>query len=211
MPRHSPATACVMPNSPASPSSLRRPARVNCANRYATTSAGCERMMADDEQGAPHYGRGEPAAPCPSADARLWSCPHMSACPPPQARGRQAARVVASRPEQGWSLLCNGVVVFDDTGALLPDGSAIEPDRWTRQPATADTAQAGEDRAVAPGPAGRGCAGGLRWSGPVTSGAALGPSSAPRPVSSSVQQAARLAGWRLPPPSPAGPVTAEFG
>jgi hypothetical protein len=36
---------------------------------------------------------------------------------------------VASYPQQGWSLLCNGVVVFDDTGELLPDGSDIPPHR----------------------------------------------------------------------------------
>ena len=42
-------------------------------------------------------------------------------------RDRQptAARVVADHPEQGWSLLCNGVVRFDDGGALLPDGTSI--------------------------------------------------------------------------------------
>jgi hypothetical protein len=34
---------------------------------------------------------------------------------------------MASHPEQGWSLLCNGVVVFEDTGALLPDGRSIPP------------------------------------------------------------------------------------
>ena len=28
---------------------------------------------------------------------------------------------------QGWSLLCNGVVLFDDGGALLPDGRAVIP------------------------------------------------------------------------------------
>jgi hypothetical protein len=32
---------------------------------------------------------------------------------------------VSSHPEQGWSLLCNGVVLFDDDGELLPDGSAV--------------------------------------------------------------------------------------
>jgi len=32
---------------------------------------------------------------------------------------------VASHPEQGWSLLCNGVVFFDDLGELLPDGSSL--------------------------------------------------------------------------------------
>jgi len=36
---------------------------------------------------------------------------------------------MASRPGQGWSLLCNGVVVFEDTGALLPDGRSIPPHR----------------------------------------------------------------------------------
>jgi hypothetical protein len=34
-----------------------------------------------------------------------------------------------SHPEQGWSLLCNGVVLFEDTGDLLPDGRVIMPHR----------------------------------------------------------------------------------
>jgi hypothetical protein len=34
---------------------------------------------------------------------------------------------VSSHPEQGWSLLCNGVVSFDDTGDLLPNGQIIAP------------------------------------------------------------------------------------
>jgi hypothetical protein len=33
--------------------------------------------------------------------------------------------VISSHPEQGWSLLCNGVVLFDDAGELMPDGRAI--------------------------------------------------------------------------------------
>jgi Family of unknown function (DUF5999) len=53
-------------------------------------------------------------------------CQHPSPCPPPYATDCQAARVIACHPEQGWSLLCNGVIVFDDTGALLPDGTVIE-------------------------------------------------------------------------------------
>jgi len=44
---------------------------------------------------------------------------------------REAARTVASHPEQGWSLLCNGIVVFEDTGELLPGGSTIAPHRPT--------------------------------------------------------------------------------
>ena len=54
-------------------------------------------------------------------------CQHQPACPSADAPDRQAAHVVASQPEQGWSLLCNGVVVFEDTGALLPDGRSIPP------------------------------------------------------------------------------------
>lgn len=34
-----------------------------------------------------------------------------------------------SHPEQGWGLLCNGVVVFEDTGELLPDGRGIPAHR----------------------------------------------------------------------------------
>jgi hypothetical protein len=33
-----------------------------------------------------------------------------------------AARVTVSHPEQGWSLLCNGIVLFDDAGMLPPGG-----------------------------------------------------------------------------------------
>ena len=42
---------------------------------------------------------------------------------------RPAAHVVTARPEQGWSLLCDGTVVFDDTGELLPDGRVVQPRR----------------------------------------------------------------------------------
>jgi hypothetical protein len=61
-----------------------------------------------------------------SAPAR---CPHLPRCPAATAPGRGAARTVAAHPEQGWSLLCNGVVVFDDTGELLPGGRALPPRR----------------------------------------------------------------------------------
>jgi hypothetical protein len=32
--------------------------------------------------------------------------------------------VVAAHPEQGWSLLCNGIVLFEDFGELLPNGES---------------------------------------------------------------------------------------
>lgn len=49
-------------------------------------------------------------------------CRHSPACPTADAADRDAAHVVSAHPEQGWSLLCNGVVVFDDFGEILPDG-----------------------------------------------------------------------------------------
>jgi hypothetical protein len=54
-------------------------------------------------------------------------CRHQPHCPAADASDRDAARIVSSHPEQGWNLLCNGVVSFDDTGDLLPDGSIIAP------------------------------------------------------------------------------------
>ena len=54
-------------------------------------------------------------------------CQHVPPCPGAAETDHDAARVVATHPEQGWSLLCNGVVTFDDTGELLPDGSAVAP------------------------------------------------------------------------------------
>lgn len=56
-------------------------------------------------------------------------CRHNPPCPSFTANDREAARVVAVHPEQGWSLLCNGVVLFEDTGELLPDGKTIAPHR----------------------------------------------------------------------------------
>ena len=54
-------------------------------------------------------------------------CPHRPRCPDAQAHDRSRARTTASHPEQGWSLLCNGVVLFDDGGSLLPDGRPVAP------------------------------------------------------------------------------------
>ncbi|HEY8044989.1 MAG TPA: DUF5999 family protein, partial [Streptosporangiaceae bacterium] len=38
-------------------------------------------------------------------------CPHQPPCPPADRPDRHAAHTVAFHPEQGWSLLCNGVIV----------------------------------------------------------------------------------------------------
>jgi hypothetical protein len=49
-------------------------------------------------------------------------CTHEPHCPDANGADRDAAHVVACHPEQGWSLLCNGVVLFEDIGEILPDG-----------------------------------------------------------------------------------------
>ena len=59
------------------------------------------------------------------------TCSHQPACPAADACDREAAHTVATHPEQGWSLLCNGVLLFDDTGELLPNLVVIAPHRPT--------------------------------------------------------------------------------
>lgn len=56
-------------------------------------------------------------------------CQHQPPCPSAESADRESARLVAHHPEQGWSLLCNGVLLFEDTGELLPDGQIIAPHR----------------------------------------------------------------------------------
>lgn len=53
-------------------------------------------------------------------------CSHQSSCP---SADSNAPHIVAAHPEQGWNLLCNGAIVFDDSGELLPDGSVVAPHR----------------------------------------------------------------------------------
>ncbi|MGE5293099.1 MAG: DUF5999 family protein [Micromonosporaceae bacterium] len=60
----------------------------------------------------------------PLAPARLGrrlageTCQHHPRCPDALAPDRTAARAVASHPEQEWSLLYNGVVLFGDGGTF---------------------------------------------------------------------------------------------
>ncbi len=58
-------------------------------------------------------------------------CGHAPRCPAADDPARERARTVATHPEQGWSLLCNGILFFDDTGELLPNGDVIAPHRPT--------------------------------------------------------------------------------
>ena len=57
-------------------------------------------------------------------------CSHQPTCP---SSDSAAPHIVAAHPEQGWSLLCDGVIVFDDTGELRPDGSVVAPHRAPSQ------------------------------------------------------------------------------
>jgi hypothetical protein len=52
-------------------------------------------------------------------------CTHQPPCPPWTASDHRAARIVSDQAGQGWSLLCNGVIAFDDGGELLPDGRPV--------------------------------------------------------------------------------------
>jgi len=83
--------------------------------------------LAAEQGGRPHV-----AASCLAR--RPVTCQHTPQCPGADSPDGAAARVVAYHPQQGWSLLCNGVVVFEDSGALLPDGTVIEPHRAASRP-----------------------------------------------------------------------------
>ncbi|WP_083731077.1 MULTISPECIES: DUF5999 family protein [Protofrankia] len=61
-------------------------------------------------------------------------CPHQPPCPSANSPDRDAARVTNRHCDQGWSLLCNGVILFDDTGEILPTGGIIEPRRVPPMP-----------------------------------------------------------------------------
>jgi len=55
------------------------------------------------------------------------TCTHAPRCPRPGSPIARKARVVVHHEEQGWYLLCNGVVLFDDGGAILPNGRVVSP------------------------------------------------------------------------------------
>ena len=86
--------------------------------------------MSDKEHGRPFaeaLGNELSRLACASCLLEAEVCQHQPRCPAASAPDHQAARVVAAHPEQGWSLLCNGVVLFDDAGELLPDSQAVAP------------------------------------------------------------------------------------
>ena len=54
-------------------------------------------------------------------------CTHSPQCPGADSVSRTLAAVVAEHHEQGWALLCNGVIHFDDNLDLLPNGATTGP------------------------------------------------------------------------------------
>jgi Family of unknown function (DUF5999) len=50
-------------------------------------------------------------------------CAHSPQCPAADSAARTLAVAIADHHEQGWTLLCNGVVHFDDGADLLPGGA----------------------------------------------------------------------------------------
>ena len=75
-------------------------------------------------------------------------CSHRPPCPPADHRDRDAARTIAFHPEQGWSLLCNGVIVFDEYGrdpSRRPGDSSALPRRASSWPSRRETRQREEE------------------------------------------------------------------
>jgi hypothetical protein len=54
-------------------------------------------------------------------------CSHSPQCPAADSVARTFAVVIADHHEQGWTLLCNGIVHFDDGADLLPSGAVAGP------------------------------------------------------------------------------------
>jgi len=54
-------------------------------------------------------------------------CAHEPICPSAKSPARDLACVIAEHHEQGWALLCNGVIHFDDGIDLLPSGATAGP------------------------------------------------------------------------------------
>jgi hypothetical protein len=52
-------------------------------------------------------------------------CQHTPDFPSSDAADACKAHVRTPHPEQGWYLLCNGVIFFEDGGAILPNGAVL--------------------------------------------------------------------------------------
>lgn len=63
------------------------------------------------------------------APVNVAVCPHTPRCPTAESPDREAARTTREHHDQDWVQLCNGVILFGDTGILLPGGGTILPHR----------------------------------------------------------------------------------
>lgn len=84
------------------------------------------RITARPFRGAPHP---PPLHSSPPERNMSAACSHTPPCPEADAADRQAARISDAHPEQGSGLLCNGVLIFEDTGQLPPNGQVVAPCR----------------------------------------------------------------------------------
>jgi hypothetical protein len=110
---------------------IRRMADVSCCRgRHGQDSVAEGRRRSPRSAQADPHGGIMANSSIPLRPARLAQdgpCSHQPPCPDALAPDRIAARLVARNPEQGWRLLCNGVVLFDDGSQRLPDGQTVSP------------------------------------------------------------------------------------
>ena len=74
-------------------------------------------------------------------------CAHSPQCPAADSAARTLAVVIADHHEQGWTLLCNGVVHFDDGADLLPGGTIAGHGAISGDPAVGNCSSSGAGRA----------------------------------------------------------------
>jgi Family of unknown function (DUF5999) len=74
-------------------------------------------------------------------------CAHSPQCPAADSAARTLAVVIADHHEQGWTLLCNGVVHFDDGADLLPGGAIAGPGAISGDAAFGNCSSSGAVRA----------------------------------------------------------------
>src|SRR5688500_12643828 len=61
-------------------------------------------------------------------------CDHTPSCPAADASDARSAHIRTPHPEQGWCLLCNGVISFDDGAPSSPMATSSPRPRTPRDP-----------------------------------------------------------------------------
>lgn len=74
-------------------------------------------------------GAGAKAIATAGQEAERDMCRHEPPCPSAYAPDHEATHLLAFHRKQAWGLRCNGVIVFDDIGELLPDGHSVPAHR----------------------------------------------------------------------------------